>query len=134
METLDGVGAGAVNTGGLTECGAVHSHVPGSSFLVMAEDLGREMGCCFSLSGDTLSGPERLFFLVSRLRFGEVCSVQRHLMVEFCVCEHAWMCVCVCMCICMHVCIGMYECICAWMCVIECVYGHGCVCGVMWYM
>ena len=51
-----------MNTGGLTECGAVHSHVPGSSFLVMAEDLGREMGCCFSLSGDALSGPERLFF------------------------------------------------------------------------
>ena len=107
-----------MNTGGLTECGAVHSHVPGSSFLVMAEDLGREMGCCFSLSADALSGPERLFFLVSRPRFGEVCCVQRHLMVEICVCEHAWMCVCVCVCVCvcMHVCIGMYECICACMC------------------
>ena len=36
-------------------------------------------------------------------------------MVELCVCEHAWMCVCV-QCICMHVCIGIYECICTYMC------------------
>lgn len=40
------------------------SHMPDSPSVVMAEDSGQEMGCCFSSSGDTLRGPERLFLVV----------------------------------------------------------------------